>query len=355
MLPVWGYDVAGDFAAVGRHFLAFAAGTLAGGVFVRRFRPRVATHTLLVAGCAMAAAGLALLALLPPQLPWRFTGIALIGIAAGLLHAGLFEAIFPEYGKSPAVTLNSGGIYFGSGSIVCTLLVSGTFWAYSASTILLILAAVPIAFLFFYSRRRFQPIGIISHPEVLKQFRSAAAILFSLLLFFQFGNEWSVAVWLPLFLIHRLGMSPVGSLALLVFYFVSLTVGRIAVYYLLPRINQWRLLAASAAASLFACVVLAATNSRFGAGVCVFLLGLGFAAIYPLVAAWIGRRFPYYHPGFFNGIFSIALAGGMLSPWLLGEIAGKSGIWAVMTLPAIGTCMVMVLLCLMWVESKVIE
>ena len=34
-------------------------------------------------------------------------------------------------------------------------------------------------------------------------FRSPGAVLFALLLFIQFGNEWSIAGWLPLFLIRR--------------------------------------------------------------------------------------------------------------------------------------------------------
>ena len=49
-----------------------------------------------------------------------------------------------------------------------------------------------------------------------------------------------------------------------------------------------------------------------------FFLGAGFASIYPLVAEAIGRRFPYYHPGFFNGIFSLALVGGLVAPATLG-------------------------------------
>ena len=47
------------------------------------------------------------------------------------------------------------------------------------------------------------------------------------------------------------------------------------------------------------------------------LIGAGFATIYPLVAEKIGHRFTYYHPGLFNGIFSFAMVGAMLAPWLL--------------------------------------
>ena len=40
--------------------------------------------------------------------------------------------------------------------------------------------------------------------------RTVLALIFGFLLFFQFANEWSIAGWLPVFLIDRLGISPAG-------------------------------------------------------------------------------------------------------------------------------------------------
>jgi hypothetical protein len=82
-------------------------------------------------------------------------------------------------------------------------------------------------------------------------------------------------------------------------------------------------------------------------------VGSGFAAIYPLIAERIGREFPYFHPGFFNGIFSIALTGGMLAPWTLGHLADAWGVGVVMALPLAGTIMVFALVLLVWLEAKI--
>jgi len=73
----------------------------------------------------------------------------------------------------------------------------------------------------------------------------------------------------------------------------------------------------------------------------------------PVVAERIGRRFTYYHPGLFNGIFSLALAGGMLAPGTLGLFADSYGIRVVAALPLIGTLMVVALVLMIWLESKV--
>ena len=187
----------------------------------------------------------------------------------------------------------------------------------------------------------------------MRDFRSLGALLFALLLFFQFGNEWSIAGWLPLFLVRRLGMSPPASLGMLSLYWLALLVGRVAAVAILPMVRHSLLLAGSVLAALLGCMLLAFTNNQFGAGTGVLLLGAGFASIYPLVAEKIGGRFPYYHPVFFSGIFSFALFGGLIAPATLGYAAAVWSIGIVVAVPLLGTCMVSALLLLIWLESKV--
>jgi fucose permease len=178
-------------------------------------------------------------------------------------------------------------------------------------------------------------------------------VLFALLLFFQFGNECSIAGWLPIFLIRRLGFSPSGALLLLAFYWLFLMTGRVAAVPLLPRVRHGKLALVSGALALFGCAVLFFTDNPFGAGCGVFFIGAGYASVYPLVIELIGRRFPYYHPGFFNGIFSVALFGGLLAPASIGYAAQAWGVGAVMGVPLFGTVMVIALLVLIWLEAKV--
>ena len=176
--------------------------------------------------------------------------------------------------------------------------------------------------------------------------------LFGLLLFFQFGNEWAIAGWLTIFLIHRLGVNPASALLVLALYWSSILVGRVVAQWWLPRISHWKVLIGSGAGAMFGCLMLALTNNLFGASVGALLVGFSFAAIYPLVVENIGRRFPSYHPGVFNGLFSFALAGGTLAPAQLGYLADWMGIGVVMLLPALGTFMVLLFSILIWVEAR---
>ncbi len=357
LLPSWGYHLSTDYTTVGAYFLSMTAGMILLAETARRLASRALPHQMLTFGCAVAAAALILLSLLPTTnaTPWRMSGLFLIGGAAGLLNTALFRAIAPGFEHDRAATITLGGIFFGLGCLASALLLAQTFYAWSLTAILLAVATVPAGFAILYSRRPF-PAAPSSEPDfrqALADFRSPGAILFALLLFFQFGNEWSIAGWLPIYLVHQIGISPENALILLAIYWLALLVGRLVVLSMLPRSGRGRLLLGSSGAAMLGCLILLLTNKPSGAVIGVLLVGGGFAAIYPLVAEKIGSRFPYYHPGFFNGIFSFALAGGLLAPGILGLLAPAWGIGIVMTLPLLGTIMVFVLLSLLWLEQKV--
>src|SRR5208283_1457493 len=320
ILPAWGYhrDPA-DFVAVGNCFLSVAIGVaiatwLTGRLIVRRGLRRV-----MIGACAASCITLIYLAAVSPQISnwWRICGLLFLGACAGALNRTLFQAISASYRHDATATVIRGGIWFGLGCLAATLLVFGAFYAYSVPTILLFMAVAPAAFAVLYYKTSSPAPEQAANPsrmQVLNDFRSPGAVLFALLLFFQFGNECSIAGWLPIFLIRRLGVSPPGALLLLAFYWLFLMAGRLLAVPILPRVRHGKLALVSGALALFGCMVLFFTNNAFGAGCGVFFIGAGYASVYPLVLELIGRRFPYYHPGLFNGIFSVALFGGLLAP-----------------------------------------
>ena len=355
ILPAWGYhrDPA-DFVAVGNYFLALAIGLVAATALADRLRRRKGLHFLLVFACLVSSVALGYLAMVSPPVVWwwRAGGLLLLGIGAGLLNVGLFHALSREYSDDPAGTVYRGGIWYGLGCLAATLLV----YASMTPGILILMAAIPLLFAAIFARRRYATAAEAQHPsmqQALADFKSPGAILFALLLFFQFGNEWSIAGWLPLLLHRRIGISPKEAVLMLGLYWFFLLTGRLAIVAVLSKVRHGRLLLGSAISALFGCLILYLTNNRFGAGSGVFFLGAGFASIYPLVAEAIGRRFPYYHPGFYNGIFSLALLGGLLAPATLGYAAASQGVGVVIGIPLVGTVMVTLLLSLIWLETKV--
>ena len=356
ILPAWGYHLKDDFMVVGYYFLAMGLGILisvkAGSLLLAWKDVRTALT------CSAGLAGFSFLWLAftspPSHWLWRVAGLMLMGTSAGLLNSAAFQSISTFYEQDKAATVNLAGVMFGLGCLATALLVSTTFYVYTVGSMLLLMGLVPGFAAGLYWRARFPvPVHHSKQPwrEVWADVKSPGAVMFSLLLFFQFGNEWTVAGWLTIFLVQRVGVSPDSSLLMLASFWFSLLAGRIVAQALLPRVGHGKLLMASATSALFGCLILIATNNQFGAWIGLLLLGSGFAMIYPLVVEKIGHRFPNYHPGFFNGIFSFGITGGLLAPCLVGLLAQDFGIWVVMALPLIGTFMVFLLLLLLWVEA----
>jgi fucose permease len=357
ILPAWGYHLRPSYLAIGNYFLIVDLG-LVTSVFLSRFLlKRNQPSFILVVACAIAFCSITSLSFTAPPVAewWRLYGLFGLGLGAGTLNTGVLQAISPAYRLEPAATINLAGAFFGLGSSLLAVLIAGTFDIYTVSSILFLVALAPGLFAIVYARTQIMA-DTIAHRrtlrDVAREFTIPSAVLFSLLLFCQFGNEWAIAGWLPLFLIVRLGLSPATALLILGEYWLCLMLGRLVAQAVLPHVRHSRLLLSTVIASMLGCVILALTDNLFGAISGTMLVGFGFAPIYPLVVEKIGTRFPHYHPGFFNGIFSLALTGGMLAPAILGYASEYFGIQIVMALPVIGSVVVVLLVLLIWLEAK---
>lgn len=363
ILPAWGYHLLSQFKLVGYYFLALGAGQLLALRLSRYLLNRLSVQSILILSSLGAAAGLILLGLYPPPSPmwWRMGGLVTIGASAGLLSTTVFHAITPVYRQDPAGTLNLSSMLYGAGSLACALVVAATYYVYTPANVLFWIALVALLLGVYFRRGRFPKTPAVQNlraeerrslKSVARDFQSPGAVLFGLLLFFQFGNEGVLAGWLPLLLVQRLGVSPATALWILAEYWFFLVVGRGVAQALLPRVSHPRLLLVSLLSATVGCLILATTVQVFGAVMAVFFVGSGFAMIYPLVTEKIGKRFHYYHPGFYNGIFSFANAGAVLAPFSVGYLTDWLGISAVMLLPLLGTLTVFLLLAMISLESR---
>jgi fucose permease len=364
LLVAWQYQLDTDPRIIGVHFLALNGAVLVLGFITQKLLRRFSVKALCIGACFIAFLGFLELSfpLFSIRLWWRVGGVALLGMSAGVMLTCLFHVVRPYYEENAAEAINVSGLLFGTGCLLVTVLVGISYpiapsFVFSMQWDTIGLAIVPLIYLLVYSRRPSPALttGGRLHGDTirgsLKDLRSVAAVLFSLLLFFQFGNEWALAGWLPLFLIHRLGLNPASAIFVLAIYFLALLSGRLTAQLLLTRVGHTKLLAGSITTAMFGYLLLSKTNTIFGAALATIVTGLAFAPIYALVAEKIGRRFDY-HPGFFNGIFSLAITGGMLAPWLLGYVGYYMGMSYVMLIPAFGSVAVLILMLLIILESK---
>jgi FHS family glucose/mannose:H+ symporter-like MFS transporter len=346
LLPLWGYHISPEFGTAGNYFLVLGAGIVCGGALALRLSRRISLQRLLAAGYFTAALSLVLLSVAAPPAQVWYQSLALLvtGIAAGVVNTAVLEGLTGCYDSNPATITLRGGIFFGGGSVIAAFLLAQSFGNGGGTRLLAIAALIPG--LAGIAAARLRIAGNVSEsrsrPEVslaqsMQDLRSPLAIMFALLLFFQFANEWSIAGWLPVFLIDRLGLSPATAVTLLGWYWLALMVGRLIASRLLRFVRHGRLLGGSA----------------FGVVVGLLLTGVGFSAIYPLVAERIASRFTYYHPGYFNGIFTFALTGGILAPFVIGHLVAYAGLKMIPLAAMLGSCAVFGLALLIWLGRKV--
>ena len=357
ILLAWEHHLTSDYGVVGLYFVGLITGMMIAVWASRRLLAKRGIRWTLSFACGLAGVAFLFLAFFSPPWPYllRVFGMALVGFAAGLLHTAIFTNISPMYRHDPAATVNLAGMLFGLGCLFVTVLIAGVFYMYNAPTMQVWIAIVPALFGWMYwkSPVEHEPELPEEAPHaILQEIRSPAAVLFALVLFFQLGNEWAIAGWLPLFLTQRLGISPATALWMLALYWSALLIGRVVSQAILTQVRHSRLLLTTVACAILGCVILIATDNRFGAISGVLLVGAAFAPIYPLMVEKIGDRFPSYHPGQYNGIFSLAMAGGLLAPCSLGYFASALGLQFVMALPLMGSVVVFFLLLLVWLESR---
>jgi MFS transporter, FHS family, glucose/mannose:H+ symporter len=357
ILPAWGYQVKADFVEVGEYFLTLYAGFLLSLPIATALLARKGVRCTLLMASTLAGGGFVFLAFCPPSAEaiLRIAGVFPLGLGAGLLNTGLFRSVSTLYKQDRAGTANLASALFGAGCFVTALLVAGTYYAYTVRGILILFAVLPVLYAGFSARMKPAPLPTFapfSLSAIAADLNEPGIILFALLLFFQFGNEWSLAGWLSLFLVRRLGISPQESLFLLALYWATLLVGRIVFQILFRKIAPALMLTGSVASSLLGTLVLAFTDNQFGAIMGILFVGAGFASVYPIVVEKMKYRFRPGSAGLFDALSFVAITGGLLAPWLLGYLAEAWGIQAVMIVPMLGISVVLVLVLLILLESK---
>lgn len=357
----WRYQLDRDPRSIGIHFFAFDGVLLLAGLSIHLFARRVLLKVLCLGSCLLACAAFSGLALAAPpvEIVWRIIGVGVLGAAAGGLIVSLLRCVRPYYERSAGSTLNLCGAAFGVGSLLVTVIGAITYPFSSIPWEPAILALLSLVAAFFlknipFAAHQGRESSRLRTANAARDFKSVTAILFSLLLFFQFGNEWALAGWLPLFLVRRLGVNPTFAIYTLAFFFLALVAGRLGSQMLRRYVSHSKLLFGSVLLAMLGYLLLSLTKSAIGAALAALVTGFAFAPVYALVAEKIGRGFDY-EPGFFNGIFSLAIAGGMLIPALLGFVAYHFGMEYVLVIPALGSLAVLALMLLIALAAKLLS
>jgi FHS family glucose/mannose:H+ symporter-like MFS transporter len=157
----------------------------------------------------------------------------------------------------------------------------------------------------------------------------------AILLFFQSGNEFVLGGYIASFLTRELGV-PIGSASYwLAAYWASIMAVRLVLSRLLLHVSAPAVVLASALLSAAGALTIGFSSTPALAGAGILLTGLALGGIFPTVLGLAGARFPEHSGTVFGILFTVALSGGMLMPWISGHLAEAAGLSRVFALVAI--------------------
>jgi len=271
----------------------------------------------------------------------------LLGLGGGGLNSGTNAFIADLYPEAQAAALNRLGVFFGFGACFIPIFIGSLLSLLSLKTILILTASIALVpgvlFLTLHFPPGKQAATGFTVSQALGVLKSPLVLLLGILLFFQSGNEMNSNAWLAAFLDREIGLPPATSLYYLSAFWGSVILGRTISPILLRRMRETTLVQISAGAAAIWLSVLVLFPDPLVSFIAAVLAGFCISPIYPCVLGYAAARFPGLSGTVFGALFTIALVGGMLLPWLAGFLVGQHGIQAGLATAAAGFVMVLFL------------
>lgn len=319
----FGLDPLGVASLAGLLPFGILAGSLVFGPVVDRFGYKIpltiAALLIFVAFETVAAAS----SFAPVQ-----AAFFLMGLGGGVLNGGTNALVADLSGERRDSRLSILGVFFGVGALGMPMMTALLLrWLTPATIIAGFGAAILLPVIFFLLIRFPAPKQLQGFP--IKQgaalLRDPTLLLLSMVLFFESAAEGLMNNWTPSFLQHSGGMGIDESLYMLTLLSASLTVARLVLGGLLTRISRRAVLTSSLAIAVFGTVLLGVAPGLAGASLAIALIGIGFAAAFPVVLGSIGGLFPQLSGTAFGVALVIALTGNTVVNTVFGAASEKWG------------------------------
>jgi len=272
--------------------------------------------------------------------------VIFLGLGGGVLNGGSNALVSDLNPERRAAALNFLGIFFGFGAMLVPLIIGSFLRQIGLRPVILIAATLSLVPFVLFSAFAFpKPKQAQGFPlkDVKKIISSGLLWVAAFILFFQSGNEFSVGGWLGSYLQEKFNISLSGSALVLSGYWFSLMLGR----FLFPRVNRfWKretVVLASVAFSIVSVAGLIFCPLKWPAVIFALLIGLGFAAIYPTTLSVIGEKFLALSGTAFSLAISTGLVGGMVSPWLIGQVSQRHSLQTALLVPFFNLVMILIL------------
>jgi len=262
----------------------------------------------------------------------------LLGIGGGGLNTCTNVLVSDLYAAERGPMLNLLGIFFGIGAISIPLTAASIEGYFTVPQLFLICAALATVCALWYAVISFPPAKTkqaFSWRELIEVAKYDGVLLLGFILFCESGNEACIAGWTSTYA-DATGYAPRIATLVLGAYWAGLMLGRMAAAKVLRGIGKIQLVVSAAFLSLAGCAILLSAQTLILLFLGTALIGLSYGPVFPTTLAIAGDRHSQRAGTVFGLLFSIALIGGMMFPWAVGQVSQLVSVRTGMVVPALG-------------------
>jgi FHS family glucose/mannose:H+ symporter-like MFS transporter len=346
LMSQFGMDKPAAGALLSLQSFCVLAGTLVFGPLA----DRRGYHGMLLVAFATTVIGLETIAF-ASSVWWLRLGVVLIGFSGGLINGGANALVSDVSAETRAADLTFVGAFFGVGAVGVPLVLATLSEAFSRTSLIAaigLVAALPLVF----SASAVFPPAKQPHGFPVREARALlldpALLLMGLILFLQSGMESTVGGWTPSLFAEEMNVDPARAPIYLALFWCGVLLTRLLLGVLLRQVAAMRVLAVSFALALASAALLVATRSVVTAAIAVFLLGCGFAAVFPIMYGFVGERYAHLSGTALGLVIAMALIGGMIMPYLTGVVASEQSLRVAFLLIPTSLVVFAILLTALW-------
>lgn len=339
-------------AAAGSLFLLNTFGILVGSLVFGPVVDRWGYKEMLLVALGIVVVGIEGIAFASSMI-WLRASLLLTGFGGGMINGGTNALVADISTEGRTAGLSRLAIFFGVGAVGVPFALGSLLGAFSYAGILATvgaLIAIPLAATAITPFPAPKQARGFPVDETRRLLRDPVLLTFGLMLFLESGMEITVGGWTTTFFKEELSVPDRDALVYLSLFWLGMMVGRTAMGVLLRLMTPPRLLFGCLTIGLAGSLLLITTRNVSLATIGVFLIGLGFAATYPVVLGFVGDRYAELSGTAFSVVMAMALTGGMIVPYLTGILGGAFGLRA--SLLVVPTALVLLVALLVIASSR---
>lgn len=280
--------------------------------------------------------------------------VLLIGLGGGVINGGTNALVADISADKKGASLSYLGVFFGVGALGMPAILGILSKSFSQPSIISGVGFFVLIPVIFFIVTKF-PVPKQSQGFPIKEgfnlFKEPILLLFGFVLFFESGMEGIVNNWTTTYLIKELKVNSEDALFALSYFVAGMTITRLTLGAVLKKLRPYIVIYISLGIAFTGTIIMIFTTTYGLAVLGLILLGIGFAAGFPLTLGYVGEIYSNLSGTAFSIVLVIALIGNMLINYLVGIISHTFGIKQFTTLIII--CIIFMIIILSTVIVRV--